>query len=73
MLFKALGKITDEGVFLEQLETNVSKYLPEVESKDLSSEVVEVSKKFILYLLPITAKNKTCVSANIFERKKLGK
>lgn len=40
---QALGKITDEGVFLEQLETNVSKYLPEVESKDLSSEVVEVN------------------------------
>ncbi|CAG2224020.1 E4.2.1.2A [Mytilus edulis] len=40
---QALGKITEDGVFLEQLETNVSKYLPEVESKDLSSEVVQVS------------------------------
>lgn len=40
---QALGKITADGVFLEQLETNVSKYLPEVESKDLTSEVVQVN------------------------------
>ncbi|KAK0056856.1 fumarate hydratase class I aerobic [Biomphalaria pfeifferi] len=38
-----LGKITSEGVFLEQLETNPGQYLPEVESKDLGGEVVEVN------------------------------
>ena len=54
LLFQALGKITDEGVFLEQMETNVSKYLPEIESKDLSSEVVQVSKKLIVYRPPIS-------------------
>jgi len=37
-----VGKITEEGVFLEQLETNPDKYLPEVEGKDLGSEVVQV-------------------------------
>ncbi|KAL4220982.1 hypothetical protein ACF0H5_019247 [Mactra antiquata] len=37
-----VGKITEEGVFLEQLETNPDKYLPEVDDKDLGSEVVQV-------------------------------
>ncbi|KAH3690260.1 fumarate hydratase class I, aerobic-like isoform X2 [Dreissena polymorpha] len=36
------GKITAEGVFLEQLETNPDKYLPEIEAKDLGGEVVKV-------------------------------
>jgi fumarate hydratase, class I len=39
-----LGKITEEGVFLEQLETNPSQYLPEVEDKHLGGEVVKVSE-----------------------------
>lgn len=29
------GKITAEGVFLEQLETDVGKYLPDVTDEDL--------------------------------------
>jgi len=37
-----LGKITKDGVFVEELETNPSKYLPEVEESTLSTEVVEV-------------------------------
>src|SRR5690606_22694858 len=36
------GKITPEGVFLEQLETNPAKYLPEVTDKDLGGKVVEI-------------------------------
>ncbi|CAM9220331.1 unnamed protein product [Chrysoparadoxa australica] len=36
------GKITREGVFLEQLETDVGQYLPEVAEEDVSSEVVKV-------------------------------
>jgi fumarate hydratase, class I len=36
------GKITAEGVFIEQLETNPAKYLPEVEDKSLGGEVVEI-------------------------------
>jgi fumarate hydratase class I len=39
---QALGKITAEGVYLEQLETNPAQYLPEVESDKLAGEVVQV-------------------------------
>src|SRR5579864_4950280 len=35
-----LGKITCDGVFLEQLETDPSKYLPEITDNHLGSEVV---------------------------------
>merc|ERR1712063_46178 len=39
-----MGKITADGVFLEQLETNPAKYLPEADSlSNLSSEVVQVN------------------------------
>ena len=37
-----LGKITKEGVFLEQLETNPAQYLPEVTKQDLDGEVVKI-------------------------------
>lgn len=40
--FQIVGKITEEGVFLEQLETNPDKYLPEVNEKDLGTDVVQV-------------------------------
>jgi fumarate hydratase class I len=36
------GKITRDGVFLEQLETNPAKYLPEVTDQELPGEVVEI-------------------------------
>lgn len=36
------AKITGEGVFLEALETDPAKYMPEVTDGDLSSEVVKV-------------------------------
>jgi len=36
------AKITREGVFLEQLETNPAKYLPEVGEAELSGEVVAI-------------------------------
>ncbi len=39
---QALGKITSEGVFLEQLETNPGNYLPEVRDEDLSADVVQI-------------------------------
>jgi hypothetical protein len=39
---QAIGKINKDGVFLEQLETDVSQYLPEVSEKDVSTEVVKV-------------------------------
>ena len=37
-----LGKITKDGVFLEQLETNPAQYLPEVKEDDLEGEVVKI-------------------------------
>jgi fumarate hydratase class I len=39
---QALGKITAEGVFLEQLETDPAKYLPETTDEHLDDEVVRV-------------------------------
>ena len=36
------AKITRDGVFLEQLETNPAKYLPEVTEHELPGEVVEI-------------------------------
>jgi fumarate hydratase, class I len=36
------GLITHEGVFLEQLETNPAKYLPEVTDAELPGDVVEI-------------------------------
>ncbi|HAA93897.1 MAG TPA: fumarate hydratase [Rhodospirillaceae bacterium] len=37
-----LGKITADGVFLEQLETNPARYLPDISDDELSGEVVEI-------------------------------
>ncbi|CAH8663906.1 unnamed protein product [Dicrocoelium dendriticum] len=38
-----LGRITDDGIYLEQLETNPAKYLPDPNSSQLSSEVVKIN------------------------------
>ena len=39
---QALGKITAKGVFLEQLEANPAKYLPEITDQALGGEVIEI-------------------------------
>jgi fumarate hydratase class I len=39
---QALGKITKDGVFLEQLETDPAKYLPDVTHQDLGGDVVKI-------------------------------
>src|SRR6478752_9863456 len=39
---QALGKITAEGVFLEQLEQNPAQYLPDVTHEDVSDDVVQI-------------------------------
>ena len=39
---QATGKITKDGVFLEELEHNPAKYLPEVDSSKLGGEVVKI-------------------------------
>ena len=37
-----LSKITAEGIFLEQLETEPAKYLPEIDGAELGGEVVKI-------------------------------
>ena len=37
-----LGKITRDGVFLEQLETNPARYLPDVTEQDLAGDVMAI-------------------------------
>ncbi len=39
---QALGKITSEGIFLEQLEENPARFLPEITDDTLGGDVVEV-------------------------------
>src|SRR5260221_6215792 len=39
---QALGTITKDGIYLEQVEANPAHYLPEVEPKQLSGDVVSV-------------------------------
>lgn len=39
---QALGKITAEGIFLEQLETDPARFLPEITEEHLASEVVTI-------------------------------
>jgi len=39
---QALGKITREGVFLEELERNPAKYLPDIDASKLGGDVVEI-------------------------------
>ena len=39
---QALGKITAEGVFLEQLETDPARFLPEADPTELSDDVVHI-------------------------------
>ncbi|MDB4955546.1 MAG: Fumarate hydratase class aerobic [Myxococcales bacterium] len=39
---QALGKITRDGVFLEQLETEPAKYLPEVTHSELASDTIQI-------------------------------
>jgi fumarate hydratase, class I len=39
---QALGKITKDGVFLEELEHNPAKYLPDVDTAKLGGDVVQI-------------------------------
>jgi fumarate hydratase class I len=40
---QALGKITEEGIFLEQLETDPARFLPDVTPEELDGEDIETS------------------------------
>ncbi|MCH8112518.1 MAG: fumarate hydratase [Proteobacteria bacterium] len=39
---QVLGKITADGIFLERLETNPAKYLPDVTDRELGGDAVEI-------------------------------
>ncbi len=39
---QVLGKISKDGVFLEQLETNPAKYLPDVTDQELGGDVIKI-------------------------------
>lgn len=39
---QAVGKITKDGIYLEQLETNPSQYLPDITESHLGGEVVKI-------------------------------
>jgi len=39
---QALGKITKDGIFIEELETDPARFLPEVTTEELSDEVVHI-------------------------------
>jgi fumarate hydratase class I len=39
---QAMGKITKDGVFLEELEHNPAKYMPDIDTSKLGGEVVQV-------------------------------
>ncbi len=40
---QAKAKITSEGIFIEQLETDPAKYMPEITESNLSDEVVKIN------------------------------
>jgi fumarate hydratase class I len=40
---QAVGKITKDGVFLEELEHNPAKYMPEIDTSKLGGEVVQIN------------------------------
>jgi fumarate hydratase class I len=46
---QALGKITRQGIFLEQLETNPAQYLPEPNHDQLGSEVVKIDLRLPMH------------------------
>src|SRR5215203_3160700 len=39
---QAMGKITKDGVFLEELEHNPAKYMPDIDAQKLGGEVVQI-------------------------------
>ena len=62
---QCLGKITREGVFLEKLETNPAKYLPDITSNQLSSNIVDIDLNQPMYkILKLLEQYpvKTCLS-----------
>ena len=63
---QAVGKITKDGIFLEQLETNPAHYLPEVEPQQLSGDVVAVDlNKGMAHTLSVLTKHPVKTRVNL--------
>ncbi len=63
---QALGKITKDGIFLEQLETNPAHFLPEIEPQQLSGEVVAVDlDKGMAHTLSVLTKHPVKTRVNL--------
>src|SRR5690349_14425129 len=63
---QALGKITKDGIFLEQLETNPAHYLPDVEPQQLSGDVVSVNlDKGMAHTLSVLTKHPVKTRVNL--------
>ena len=41
-MLQVFGKINKEGIFLEKLETNPAKFLPETEINELDEKIIEI-------------------------------
>ncbi len=64
------GKITADGVFIEQLETNPAKYLPEVEEEGLGGDVVDIDlglpmKDILAELTKHPIKTRLCLTGTL--------
>ena len=63
---QAVGKITKDGVFLEQLEHNPAQFLPEVEPAQLSGDVVSVDlNKGMAHTLSVLTKHPVKTRVNL--------
>ena len=63
---QAVGKITRDGIFLEQLETNPAHFLPEVEPQQLSGDVVAVNlDKGMAHTLGVLTKHPVKTRVNL--------
>src|SRR5262247_672015 len=70
---QALGKITREGVYLEELEHNPAKYLPEVDASKLGGEVVHIDlrrpmKEILAQLTKYPIKTRLSLSGPMISR-----
>jgi fumarate hydratase class I len=67
---QAMGKITKDGVFLEELEHNPAKYLPDIDASKLGGAVVKVDlarpmKEILTQLSKYSVKTRLSLSGPI--------
>ena len=52
-----MGKITPNGIYLEQLETEPWKYIPDIREADLHDDVVKAS---VVTMVSVSKRRKWC-------------